>query len=156
MEDDRIRGGPRAHRTPPGQQRRARRVGSTAGPQVLLGASAAELAQRVTVPLAVIRDIPPTARPTSVVIGVDCSPAGARAAQAGFDVAARRHLRVVAVHAWSDLPAEAVGIRTDLDDEQGREDGADLLTSELAKIRARYRRCRSRTSWSSTGRPERS
>jgi nucleotide-binding universal stress UspA family protein len=113
-------------------------AGQTAGPQVLLGASASELARRVTVPLAVIRDVPAGSRPTAVVVGVDGSPAGARAAQVGFDVAARRRLRVVAVHAWSDLPAEAVGIRADLDDVQGYEEGTELLEAQLAELRGRY------------------
>jgi nucleotide-binding universal stress UspA family protein len=94
---------------------------------VLLGSSASELTRRVTIPITVIRDVADDARARAVVIGVDGSTPGARAARAGFDFAARRRLRVVAVHAWSDLPLEALGIRADVDSMSGREDGAALL-----------------------------
>ena len=112
--------------------------GQTASPQVLLGSSASELTRRVTAPVAVIRDIADDSPAQAVVIGVDGSTAGARAVQAGFDVAARRRLRVVAVHAWSDLPLEALGIRADVDSVPGREDGAALLATQLAEIRGLY------------------
>jgi len=70
--------------------------GQTTSPQVLLGSGAAELTRRVTVPVAVVRDIPDNGR-ASVIIGVDGSPASVRAVRSGFDVAARRGLGVVAV-----------------------------------------------------------
>jgi nucleotide-binding universal stress UspA family protein len=109
--------------------------GQTTSPQVLLGSSASELTRRVTAPVAVIRDIADDSPGRAVVIGVDGSTAGARAAQAGFHLAARRRLRVVAVHAWSDLPLEALGISADVNAAQAREDGASLLATQLAEIR---------------------
>jgi nucleotide-binding universal stress UspA family protein len=111
--------------------------GQTDSPRVLLGSSASELTRRVTVPVAVIRD--GDASPAkAVVIGVDGSTAGASAVRAGFDIAARRHRRVIAVHAWSDLPLEALGVRADDDSAPGPEDGAALLADQLAEARRQY------------------
>jgi nucleotide-binding universal stress UspA family protein len=111
--------------------------GQTDSSQVLLGSSASELIRRVTVPVAVIRD-DDRAPAKAVVIGVDGSPAGERAVRAGFDLAARRHLRVTALHAWSDLPLEALGIRPDDDSAPGPEDGAALLATQLSEVRRLY------------------
>lgn len=111
--------------------------GQTDSSQVLLGSSASELTRRVSVPVAVIRD-DDGARTKAVVIGVDGSPAGERAVRAGFDLAARRHRRVIALHAWSDLPLEALGIRPDDDSAPGPEDGAALLTAQLSEVRRLY------------------
>jgi nucleotide-binding universal stress UspA family protein len=61
-----------------------------------------------------------------------------RAVQSGFDVAARRDLGVVAVHAWSDLPLETLGLRVDVDGERGRADAAVLLAEQLAEARSRF------------------
>ncbi len=52
--------------------------GQTASPQVLLGSSASELTRRVTVPIAVIRDVADDSPAKAVVIGVDGSTAGKR------------------------------------------------------------------------------
>ena len=112
--------------------------GQTTSPQVLLGSSASELARRVTTPVAVIRDIVGDSPGQAVVIGVDGSIAGARATHAGFHLAARRRLRVVAVHTWSDLPIEALGISADVTEARAREDGAALLATQLAEIRRLY------------------
>jgi nucleotide-binding universal stress UspA family protein len=109
--------------------------GQTAGPQVLLGSSAAEVVRRVTVPVAVVRDVPGDSR-AGVVIGVDGSPASARAVRFGFDVAARRGRRVVTIHAWSDLPLEALGLDADVDGEQGLADAEALLEEQLAEARS--------------------
>jgi nucleotide-binding universal stress UspA family protein len=111
--------------------------GQTDSSRVLLGSSASELIRRVTVPVAVIRD-DDRAPAKAVVIGVDGSPAGERAVRAGFDHAARRHLRVTALHAWSDLPLEALGIRPDDDSAPGPEDGAALLATQLSEVRRLY------------------
>ncbi len=111
--------------------------GQTANPQVLLGSSAAELTRRVTVPVAVIRDAAENDRDHAVVIGVDGSPAGDRAIRAGFEVAARRRLPVVAVHAWSDLPLGALGL-TDADGEQRRQDAVALLADRLNAARTTH------------------
>jgi nucleotide-binding universal stress UspA family protein len=109
--------------------------GQTASPQVLLGSSAAEVTRRVTVPVVVVRDVPEGGR-GSVVIGVDGSPASMRAVRSGFDVAARRALGVVAVHAWSDLPLDALGLRADIEGERCRADAKALLAEQLAEARS--------------------
>ena len=112
--------------------------GQTASPQVLLGSSASELIRRVAVPVAVIRDVADDSPAKAVVIGVDGSTAGRHAVHAGFDLAARRRLRVVAIHAWSDLPLEALGTAGDVDDEQASDDGAALLAAQLSEVRGLY------------------
>lgn len=112
--------------------------GQTDTTRVLLGSSASELTRRVTVPVAVIRDVAAAFSTKAVVVGVDGSAAGARAVHAAFDFAARRHLRVVAVHAWSDLPLEALGIRDDVDSAQHEEDGEALLAAQLTEARRLY------------------
>jgi nucleotide-binding universal stress UspA family protein len=110
--------------------------GQTASRQVLLGSSAAELTRRVTTPVAVIRELAKTNPARAVLIGVDGSAASNRAIDAGFDFGARRGLNVVAVHAWSDLPLEALGLRGDA--ERGRQDAAALLADQLARARERH------------------
>jgi nucleotide-binding universal stress UspA family protein len=108
--------------------------GQTEHPQVLLGSSAAELTRRVTVPVAVIRDVAENDRGHGVVIGVDGSAAGDRAVREGFAIAARRRLPVVAVHAWSDLPLKALGL-THADGEVHRKDAVALLADRLNAVR---------------------
>ncbi len=112
--------------------------GQTANPQVLLGSSAAELIRRVSSPVAVVRDVAPGGRDRAVVVGVDGSAAGDVALQAGFDVAARHRQPLLAVHAWSDLPLEALGDRDDLDEHGARADAAALLADRLAAYRRKY------------------
>ncbi|HLU55933.1 MAG TPA: universal stress protein [Pseudonocardia sp.] len=109
--------------------------GQTATRRVLLGSSAAELTRRVTTPVVVIRE-PATATPASpVLIGVDGSAVSDRVVDAGFAFAARRGLGVVAVHAWCDLPLEALGGPDD--QEPARCDATALLADRLAGARAR-------------------
>jgi nucleotide-binding universal stress UspA family protein len=111
--------------------------GQTAGPRVLLGSSAAEIARRVTVPVAVVRDLPEGGR-GRVVIGVDGSPTSLDAVRIGFDIAARRGLGVVAVHAWSDLPLEALTLHAYVDENRGEADAEALLAEQLAEARKLY------------------
>jgi nucleotide-binding universal stress UspA family protein len=87
--------------------------------------------------VAVIRDAAENDRDHAVVIGVDGSPAGNRAIRTGFEVAARRRLPVVAVHAWSDLPLKALGL-TDADGEQRRQDAVVLLAGRLDAARTSH------------------
>jgi nucleotide-binding universal stress UspA family protein len=112
--------------------------GQTASPQILLGSSAAELTRRVSNPVAVIRDVPDVDLARTVVIGVDGSPASARAVRYGFAAAARRDLGIVAVHAWSDLPLESLGRSGDVDRERAQVDAAALLVGQLAEARNRF------------------
>ncbi|MFC4944972.1 universal stress protein [Pseudonocardia sp. GCM10023141] len=110
--------------------------GQTACPQVLLGSSAAELARSVLTPVAVIRDVPAVSRGgRSVVIGIDGSAACARVLHDGFAVAARHGHPVVAVHAWSDLPLEVLGMDPLVAGERANADGSAVLAAELAAQR---------------------
>lgn len=114
--------------------------GQTGAPQVLLGSSAAELARRITTPVAVVRSVSahPEGNPP-VVIGVDGSASSTAALRAGFDIAARREMSVVAVHAWSDLPLEVLGAAgATVDPDRARRDAADVLAAQLTDMRQRY------------------
>ena len=94
-----------------GESRRARLVvvgsrglGGFAG--LLLGSTAVALSAHAHCPVAVIRgpaDDGEPARSGSVVVGVDGSPEGEAAIAFGFEAAALRGTRLVAVHAWSDV-----------------------------------------------------
>lgn len=76
--------------------------GRTALPRVLLGSTAAELAHRCEQPLVVVRE----AVNGPVMVGVDGS--GTRPIDFAFDYAKRHGADVVAVHAWADLPMDAL------------------------------------------------
>jgi len=113
--------------------------GQTASPRVLLGSSAAELTRRVTSALVVVREaITPHGGVRRVVIGVDGSAASAAAVRCGFDAAARRGFDVIAVHAWCDLPIEALGTGIGIEDELVRRDGAALLAEQLVEARRQH------------------
>jgi nucleotide-binding universal stress UspA family protein len=74
---------------------------------LLLGSTAVELAARAPCPVVVVRG-PHTGDPVGpVVVGVDGSPVGEAAIAFAFAEAAARRTGVVAVHAWSDLLADA-------------------------------------------------
>jgi nucleotide-binding universal stress UspA family protein len=110
--------------------------GQTMSQCVQLGSTAAELARRVTTPFVVVRHEPPCAhRP--VVIGVDGSADGRAAVRAGFAFAERAGSPVEAVHAWSDLPLEALGA-PDIDTVGARQDATELLSEQVADARQRH------------------
>lgn len=109
--------------------------GQTASRRVLLGSSAAELTRRVTTPVAVIRNLDPAETPRDVVIGIDGSAVGRRVIDVGFRYAARRGKRVVAVHAWCDLPLAALGDGADPD--AARREARAVLAEQLADARVR-------------------
>lgn len=108
--------------------------GQTAAPQVLLGSSAAELVRRVASSVVVVRDGDEVATPAHghVVVGVDGSPGSAAALRFGFNAAARQGRVLVAVHAWSDLPLDALGDPAGIDRVAAREDAAAMLAERLA------------------------
>lgn len=111
--------------------------GQTMSPAVLLGSTAAELARRVDTALVVVRHEPPCAgRP--VLIGVDGSADSAAAVRAGFAFAERAGSPVEVVHAWSDLPVEALGGPAAIDTAAAHEDAAALLADRLAEARRRH------------------
>jgi nucleotide-binding universal stress UspA family protein len=71
----------------------------------LLGSVSSSLLRHAHCPVAVIRDEEPRMpHPTQapVLVGIDGSPASELAVEIAFDEASRRHVNLVAVHAWSD------------------------------------------------------
>lgn len=113
--------------------------GRTALPRMLLGSTAAELVHTGELPIVVVRGGEPVDG-GRVVVGVDGSPTNAAAIDFGFDYARRHGSELVAVHAWSDLPMDALEpVRIwdeDLDELHRR--GARLLAAALAGPTERY------------------
>jgi nucleotide-binding universal stress UspA family protein len=71
----------------------------------LLGSVSSSLVHRAHCPVAVIRDEDPQMphpAQAPVLVGIDGSPASELATEIAFDEASRRHVNLVAVHAWSD------------------------------------------------------
>ncbi|HTZ16593.1 MAG TPA: universal stress protein [Mycobacterium sp.] len=71
----------------------------------LLGSVSSSLVRHAHCPVAVIRDEEPRMphpAQAPVLVGIDGSPASERATAIAFDEASRRHVNLVAVHAWSD------------------------------------------------------
>lgn len=71
----------------------------------LLGSVSSSLVRHAHCPVAVIRDEEPRMphpAQAPVLVGIDGSPASERAIEIAFDEASRRHVNLVAVHAWSD------------------------------------------------------
>jgi nucleotide-binding universal stress UspA family protein len=79
--------------------------GSGRWPGRLLGSVSSALLRHAQCPVAVIHEDPPMAGAgqAPVVVGIDGSPASELATAIAFDEASRRHVSLVAVHAWSDL-----------------------------------------------------
>lgn len=74
--------------------------------RVLLGSTAADLAAHHERPVVVVRE----AKPANgrVVVGVDGSEISVTAIDFAFEFASRRGRDLLAVHAWSDMPIEAL------------------------------------------------
>ena len=71
----------------------------------LLGSVSSGLVQHAHCPVAVIHDEDPLMRHPAqapVLVGIDGSPASELATAIAFDEASRRHVDLVALHAWSD------------------------------------------------------
>jgi nucleotide-binding universal stress UspA family protein len=71
----------------------------------LLGSVSSSLVRQAHCPVAVIRDEEPRMphpAEAPVLLGIDGSKASERATAIAFDEASRRHVNLVAVHAWSD------------------------------------------------------
>lgn len=108
--------------------------------QVLLGSTSAELVRSVAAPVVVVRDTDQPARRRRVVVGVDGSDTSAKAVDFAYDFATRHNADLVAVHAWSDLPLDALGAvgewNVDWDEITGQARVA--LSEALAGHSARY------------------
>src|SRR6266508_745749 len=85
-------------------------AGHTALPRMLLGSTAAELVRTCARPIVVVRHAkePVSAEGGRVVVGVDGSSISARAIEFAYDFADRHGGAPVSVHAWSDLPMDAL------------------------------------------------
>ncbi|ALG07197.1 universal stress protein [Kibdelosporangium phytohabitans] len=83
--------------------------------QVLLGSTSAELVRSTSAPVVVVRETDQPARRRRVVVGVDGSETSTRAVDFAYDFAARHNADLVAVHAWSDLPLDALGAVSEWD-----------------------------------------
>lgn len=115
--------------------------GRTALPRMLLGSTASALVHTCDQPIVVVRDTKDLpAHGGRVVVGVDGSTTSGRAIEFGFDFAARHGCELVAVHAWSDLPMDALEpVR--LWDENLAEvshEGERLLAESLSGYQERY------------------
>lgn len=114
--------------------------GLTGLPRVLLGSTAAELLHQHRRPIVVARGGREQAEGDRVVVGVDGSRVSAQAIGFAFDFADRHGCELVAVHAWSDLPMDALApVRTwDYDWREVREKGDRLLAESLAGYQQRH------------------
>ncbi|CAM3322530.1 universal stress protein [Kibdelosporangium persicum] len=108
--------------------------------QVLLGSTSAELVRSVTTPVVVVRETDNPARHRRVVVGVDGSATSTRAVDFAFDFATRHDAELVAVHAWSDLPLDALGAvrEWDVDWNEITEQAKVILAETVAGHSARY------------------
>ena len=71
----------------------------------LLGSVSAGLVQHAHCPVAVIHDedpLMPHPAEAPVLVGIDGSPVSELATEIAFDEASRRHVELIALHAWSD------------------------------------------------------
>jgi nucleotide-binding universal stress UspA family protein len=115
--------------------------GRTAVPRALLGSTAAGLVHTCDRPIVVVRgagDV--SAHGGRVVVGVDGSGTSDRAVGFAFDFAARHGCELVAVHAWSDLPMDALEPVRAWDEDWAtlRHHGERLLTGALSPHQERY------------------
>jgi nucleotide-binding universal stress UspA family protein len=105
--------------------------------RVLLGSTAATVVHDHAGPTVVARDDKTDGR---VVVGVDGSPTSSAAIEFAFEFAARHGNALVAVHAWSDLPIDALmPVREwDYDWHQVRQQAEDVISESLAEWQQRY------------------
>jgi nucleotide-binding universal stress UspA family protein len=99
--------------------------------QVMLGSTSAELARFSHAPVIVVRGTETPVTHRRVVVGVNGSETSKRAVEFAYDFASRHQAELVAVHAWSDLPLDALPLReTELDwDELATEARIELAES---------------------------
>ena len=74
----------------------------------LLGSVSSSVVRHANCPVAVIRDedlLMPDPQHAPVLVGIDGSPASELATEIAFGQASRRGVELIALHAWSDVPA---------------------------------------------------
>lgn len=104
----------------------------------ILGLTATELVRELRRPVVVVRGEPQV--DGNVVVGVDGSEASDRAVEFAFDFASRHGVGLVAVHAWADLPADALATVQAWDDglRPVRDAAEQLLEKTLTGWQERY------------------
>jgi nucleotide-binding universal stress UspA family protein len=104
--------------------------------RLVLGSVSSALVQHACCPVAVIHDDDGLANDKApVLVGVDGSLASEAAVALAFDEASRRRVRLVALHAWSDVGVFPI-LGMDWRDYETR--GAQLLAKSLAGEQARF------------------
>lgn len=110
--------------------------GMTALGRFVLGSVSSGLVRHAHCPVAVIHhDDRPADEKAPVLVGVDGSPASEGAIELAFDEASRRGVRLVALHAWSDVGIFPI-LGMDWQDYETR--GAELLAECLAGWQEQY------------------
>jgi nucleotide-binding universal stress UspA family protein len=106
--------------------------------QVLLGSTSAELVRLAQAPVVVVRGGDEVRG--RVVVGADGSETSARAVDFAFDFASRHGAELVAVHAWSDLPLDALAAvrEWDVEWDEVSEAARVVLAETLAGHAERY------------------
>lgn len=107
---------------------------------VLLGSTSAELVRSANAPVVVVRGTDHPAQHGRVVVGVDGSETNARAVDFAYDYASRHNAELVAVHAWSDLPLDALSAvrEWDVNWDEISEEARVVLAEALSGHSARY------------------
>jgi nucleotide-binding universal stress UspA family protein len=103
----------------------------------LLGSVSAGLVRHAHCPVAVIHDedpLMPYPAQAPVLVGIDGSPISELATALAFDEASRRHVDLIALHAWSDASLDFPGM--DWPTMESSED--ELLAERLAGWQERY------------------
>jgi nucleotide-binding universal stress UspA family protein len=107
--------------------------------RTLLGSVSTSLLHHACGPIAVVHDDDQSERRlrTSVVLGLDGSPASEEATALAFEEASLRKTELVALHAWADTPcATFVGI----DWARSEQAGHEMLAERLAEWQRKYPR----------------
>lgn len=108
--------------------------------RVLVGSTAAELLQTYQGPIVIVRHSDEWDAAQHVVVGVDGSDASTAAIEFAFEYAERHALDLLAVHAWSDLPLDALApVRTwDYAWQDIHDKGTQLFAEALAEHQQRH------------------
>ncbi|NMH99317.1 universal stress protein [Pseudonocardia acidicola] len=110
---------------------------------MLAGPTALALVGRAACPVAIVRGTSPQVPPPRggpILVGVDGSAAGDAALEFAADLAAAEGARLLALHTWADVVADAAGgvrrLPVDWDTLGAR--GAELLAAHLKPVRERH------------------
>lgn len=117
----------------------------TGGTLAHLGSTLLAVTSHASGTVAVVRGANPTATEDAtgqrlpVVVGVDGSELGRAAVEVAFTEAAERNAPLIAVHSWTDLPAEGFfGLPPGIEDQDVQEAAQQLLAEQLAGWREKF------------------